>query len=234
MRDHTVTYKGQEYRLKSLGKALTPYGYHEDYLSIELDKGHFFEEGFLDRLRDEFLGDYITFVDIGANIGNHSVFARDVLGAKHIICFEPVAAQREVLEANLPGATVYPYGLSDAPGTMGVELNVMRDGTTGGILANAGGSRLTEGNAVEVRTLDSFGLAAEGQSVWKIDVEGMEAKVLKGAVETIKRLQPVIYTECNDLANLMACMEVLRPLGYSLTWIEDHGNPMAEWSPPND
>jgi FkbM family methyltransferase len=49
------------------------------------------------------------------------------------------------------------------------------------------------GDGVELRTIDSFGFS--NVSIMKIDVEGFELEVLKGAVETIATWHPAIVIE---------------------------------------
>jgi hypothetical protein len=53
-------------------------------------------------------------------------------------------------------------------------------------------------SGIVVRTLDSYGL--DGVSILKVDVEGYEEDVLRGAVDTIRRCQPVIFFESWDVA----------------------------------
>lgn len=64
--------------------------------------------------------------------------------------------------------------------------------------------------SVEIKPLDSFGLRPH---VIKIDVEGMEAEVIKGALETLRSCFPIILLELN---NHMESMELLEPTGYEL------------------
>ena len=75
---------------------------------------------------------------------------------------------------------------------------------------------------IKVRKLDS--LAREGKidkvDLIKIDVEGCELDVLKGATETLARFKPVIFFECNPRAfrsagtNFKMIKDVLQKIGY--------------------
>lgn len=62
--------------------------------------------------------------------------------------------------------------------------------------------------SVEIKSLDSFELRPD---VIKIDVEGMEAEVVKGALDTLRSCYPIILLELN---NHMESMELLEPMGY--------------------
>jgi len=50
----------------------------------------------------------------------------------------------------------------------------------------------------------------------KIDVEGMEEEVLQGAVNTISRHQPIIYTECNRADQAESLVRRIHALGYDM------------------
>jgi Met-10+ like-protein len=52
-----------------------------------MPKGVFYEREELEIIATHFKGG--TFVDIGANVGNHSIFAAKFLGASKVIAFEP-------------------------------------------------------------------------------------------------------------------------------------------------
>ena len=68
--------------------------------------------------------------------------------------------------------------------------------------ANYGGALIndtsSDGDHVRVLTVDGLGLDAV--NLLKIDVEGMELSVLRGADETIERYRPTVYLEDNELS----------------------------------
>ena len=53
------------------------------------------------------------------------------------------------------------------------------------------------GYQTTITTIDSTNLAKV--DFIKIDVEGMELRVLQGALQTIARLKPTIFCECNSI-----------------------------------
>lgn len=65
-------------------------------------------------------------------------------------------------------------------------------------------------------TIDSLNLERVG--LMKIDVEGFEENVLRGAHETILRDKPVIYMEADRQEKLPSLFGYLTSLGYSYTW----------------
>ncbi|MCC1495745.1 FkbM family methyltransferase, partial [Alcanivorax sp. 1008] len=62
--------------------------------------GKFYEQDLLDVLAENFK-EGGCFVDVGANVGNHSIFAAVHLGASRIIAFEPMRLQHAILSINV-------------------------------------------------------------------------------------------------------------------------------------
>lgn len=230
MTETYIEYEGKTIPFFVHDNLITRYGRLPDYISDSIETTHhFFELGLLDYWKEKF-GTVDSFVDIGANIGNHSVFAREALKAKSITCFEPLGASADILAKNVPETTIHRFGLSSTPGEMGVEQNLMQiKGSPGLYCANAGATELIPGTGVKVDTLDNMGV--ESCDLMKIDVEGMETEVLKGAVETLTRLRPMIYAEANLMVHFMDMIEVLSPLGYYLTHVTNFNNVMLEFTP---
>jgi hypothetical protein len=67
-----------------------------------------------------------------------------------------------------------------------------------------------------VRKLDSLELTA--CRLIKIDVEGMELPVLRGAVETIGRFKPLLYVENDRVDKSKDLMQFIDGLGYDMYW----------------
>lgn len=155
-------------------------------------------------------------VDVGANVGNHSLWLACVCGLE-VVAFEPGGREYLQLLANveLNGAAVSPQNvaLGEAPGRA----------------RSLGKGRWEVGaGEAEVRTLDSYGL--RDVALIKIDVEGMEPQVIVGATRTITEQRPLIYAEAQDAAAHEAVASLLEPLGYTHT--KTFGaTPLEEWRP---
>jgi FkbM family methyltransferase len=181
------------------------------------------------RLSKHFLSQGDVVVDVGANIGTHAVlFARLVGPEGGVHAFEPQRLSYQMLCANaaLNGQTnIYArqVGLSDAPGEARVPIPDLQVG------GNFGNFRLEahqQGECVPVVTLDSLTLPKV--RLLKIDVEGMEAKVLRGGRKLIARDKPVILVENNIADNSSGLVSLLGDLGYRCWW---H---LAEYYNPNN
>lgn len=172
-----------------------------------------------------------TFVDVGAHIGYYSLKADRVVGEKgRVIAVEPnpdtLVQLRENIEASGAKAiTVQPVACSDAEATL--ELFAAAR-------ANTGVSSLSRDNAqqagtvnnvykVRARPLDDV-IRETGVSrvdVIKIDVEGAELLVLKGAPRTLEKFGPALVVEYIDKqlqamgASTAKLDEYLRSFGYT-------------------
>lgn len=162
-------------------------------------------------------------VDVGANNGYLSLRLGQRVGPKgRVIAFEPhprnVARCRSNHSLNtMEHVELVPLGLGDSEGKT-TMIETRED--------NAGMNRMaaaaeTEGTTVRVTTLDVYLRGHTSLPVdWiKIDVEGYEARVLRGAVASIARFRPGLFIEVDD-ANLEAQGDSAAGL---LKWVEAAG-----------
>lgn len=155
-----------------------------------------------------------VFVDVGAHIGYHSLKAAQIVGSQgRVLAIEPNPETLPVLRKNITAnygdiVTVVPVACSDSETT----LEFFSASQT-----NSGASSISRANAehfgntrasyrVQARRLDA--IIQENNilqvDVVKIDVEGAELLVLKGAQQTLDRFHPVICIELmeNQLNNM--------------------------------
>jgi FkbM family methyltransferase len=134
--------------------------------------------------------------DVGANFGYYSLTLASFLKQNgRLFAFEPHPATRASLERNIAlnqlgdVITVIPKALSDTPGT--VRMAKREDNTGASYICPDGETE------VEVTTLDCV-YAQHGLSrldFVKIDVEGFEAHVLRGAHHCLRTLHPMLLVE---------------------------------------
>lgn len=139
----------------------------------------------------EYFGEGDTVIDVGACIGDHTVPYAQIVGPEgRVIAFEPNPIAWECLVHNTqcyPWIEKYRYGLAERVDVLGIIPQ-----------ANLGATFLTEltpdsGAAISTCPLDGFDI--QECAFIKIDVEGLELGVLKGARETLRRCRPVIMME---------------------------------------
>jgi FkbM family methyltransferase len=123
-----------------------------------------------------------VFVDVGANVGFHTVLAAQLVGpAGKVFAVEPAPWTLELLRANVwrhgVDVTVIDAAASDAPGTVGLALDPAKRSTAH--LAESG---------LEVRAAPLDELVPDVVvDVLKVDVEGAEPLVLRGARGLLER-----------------------------------------------
>lgn len=156
-------------------------------------------------------------VEAGANIGGHTVpLARRVGPQGMVMAFEPQRVLFQILCANLAlndlfNVQTVPAGLGEERGMLRVPLiDYAGEGNFGGV------SLGEKGDPVQVLPLDDFGLLR--LRMLKIDVEGMEAKVLAGARDTIARLRPLLYIENDRADKSPQLIGAVAAMGYRMWW----------------
>ena len=144
-----------------------------------------------------------TVLDIGANTGQFARQLRDYLGyAGRILSFEPLSTAFRALKAGAegdPAWQVFNFALGDAAEKR--EINVAGNSYSSSLLGmlpahlqSAPDSRTVGKETIEIRTLDSlFGeLCKAARNLYmKIDTQGYESKVLKGAENSLARIDTV-------------------------------------------
>lgn len=174
-------------------------------------KGQFYEQEELDIIRRSFDGG--TFIDIGANVGNHTIYAAKFLKAAQIIPFEVHAENCRILRLNVALNNASEVCLD----YLGIGLFGRR--AFGDLVArhenNLGLVRVQErdGGGVPLAPGDEL-LAGRSVSFLKIDVEGLEMEVLEGLAGTIAKERPTIFIEVEN-RNAGAFHEWCTRMGYA-------------------
>ncbi|MFM2588598.1 FkbM family methyltransferase [Vibrio sp. TBV020] len=203
------------------GRIITLMGYSKDdhiYRTIVNTKS-FYEVELLEyiiKVMKNRAPESIVCVDVGANIGNHSVFLGSFI-SEHVVAVEPNPDVLPLLKCNLEinaiSHTLFPVALGESEGFG--ELTIPLD-------ENIGSARLNEleQGTVPITSFDTlftdwklshpeFKLA-----IIKIDVEGMELKVLKGAVNTLISERPELFIEAASRYDYFKLAKHLGSLGY--------------------
>jgi len=169
-----------------------------------------------------------TAFDVGAHLGNHSLYLAAICGLS-VHAWEPHDGSRAQLAANLalnPDLPITPHSWAAGARSdrgrftsgMWIEFDPTRDGDK--LTLDRGG--------VEVARIDDR-LDVDDLVVMKVDVEGMEADVVAGAIGHIERCKPLIYTETHTRTSHDSVAAHLEPLGYRVTRTIRMGSPMERW-----
>jgi FkbM family methyltransferase len=168
-------------------------------------------------------------IDVGANVGFFTVGAARRLQKGRVLAIEPTAGAFNRLVGNVRDNGVADRVITervliaDAPGDGLVNVVEGREeySSLGRLVHPSVASAGVKQEQVPIVTLDF--LVAKHQlapSLIKVDVEGAEHKVLRGAVETLRRFRPYVMAECADImlaqqgSSSVEIRELLASLGY--------------------
>ena len=201
-------------------KMYLPLFYVDHIQKIIYNDRNFYEIETLEYLQGRY-GNFKNILDIGSNIGNHMLFYCSKMQAQRVICFEPNDFNHSVLIKNIELnnlqqiVTVHNCALGETAGK-----GVQKDFT----LMNTGMNRIEtdQQGAIDIKRLDDFGYS--NIDFVKIDVEGFEVEVLKGAGETITRCKPVVMIEVFEI-NRSEVEALMEGYGYKkFITLEDYNN----------
>jgi FkbM family methyltransferase len=168
-----------------------------------------------------------VFIDIGANIGQTSLNLSKKLGTipHTILAFEPFPSTFNKLETNISlnsflSIKILNVALGNEKKTIEMEMSCP---------TNSGGYKITPKNSqikddlvhVFQEKLDDYYNPNAPIQFIKIDVEGYEMEVLKGAEQTIKKYTPIMVVELNDVnlknqhSSAIEVLHFIKDLGYN-------------------
>lgn len=197
------------YEFENRGKKIRMYLNDENIYNEMREEKDFYEHWMLDQIRA--MGIIGNYVDIGANVGNHTVYFSKYCPTATIYAFEPNVSSFQMLKENL-----------EINECSNVEAHCMALGNEKGFVIsrvpdqNKKGTALVEPapSGIPLMRLDDF--HKSHIDLIKIDVEGYELSVLSGAMETIKNDKPEIFIEIWDEFTLDQVQQMLDVHGYRL------------------
>lgn len=172
-----------------------------------------------------------TAIDGGANIGMLANSMADYPELIRILAFEPAADAYECLRRNVRSSKIccVRAALGEAAGLIGIDSpETSVDSTLGQVIPG--------GTDVPVIRIDDLRLS--DVRLIKLDVQGYELQVLKGAEETLKRCRPVCIVEVEsgkklprNFGDTREAIRYLVSLGAVELWRERHDIIMG-WEVP--
>ena len=174
-------------------------------------------------------------VDVGSHRGQFAVHALSRFPAARIFCFEPLEGPRrtltEVVKADLNRVVIFPYAAAAQEGSPLMQVSTADDSSS---LLPIGPRYVTAfpGTAprgtTSVRTvrIDHVINSVDTPCLMKIDVQGYELEVLRGAQELLPRVR-YLLVECSftelylGQALVGDVVKYLHERGYALTGVYD-------------
>lgn len=193
---------------------------HDDFIYLHLQKYNFKNS---------------VFYDIGAHFGLHTMAFSKIAGNDgKVYAFEPHPLNTERLNKNISknietcdNITVIKTAITDHKGTVSFEMITdLESGwsSSSGILADDHKKTETDVKKhiqVNADTIDNLVLnnAIAKPDYIKIDVEGEEFKVIKGAEQTIRQFKPVLFIEIHTIECMYQIQKSLAEWGYKIELI---------------
>jgi FkbM family methyltransferase len=172
-------------------------------------------------------------VDVGGNLGLYAHHFQKL--CRSVVVFEPIPALQSHLQRQYRGIRIEGVALSDAPGQ--AELRMPTGNYSWATIATTNDLALADpahgltSIEVPVRTLDSY--AFDGVGILKVDVEGHEESVLRGAIKLLSREKPNIVVEVEERHNpgsVKRVSDFLSGLGYDGFYLQEvELTPIAEF-----
>jgi len=184
-----------------------------------------------------------TFLDIGANIGYHSLLIVSILKREITVhAFEPIPVlfkqfEQSIQKNNFTNLTLHNFGLGDINEDVTIFL---RDENMGGSslfeYKNLDVVRSSQTDTISLKTLDSVFNNNDKVDVIKIDVEGYEFEALKGGENTLKKNSPIIFMEFSPVmyeedytGKTKKFISYLKDLGYLFFTLDEAKIDLLEW-----
>lgn len=167
----------------------------KDYISNSIESVQdFYERTYLDELHT-FLEPGAIVVDVGANIGNHTLYF-SIMSEARVISYEPVPETAQTLRHN---ASINSRADFIEIREKAVGSSCSRASIESYTEENVGATKLStnKNGPMEVVTLDSEDLPRPLRLL-KIDAEGMDIDVLRGAAQIITSDRPIIGCEAGS------------------------------------
>ena len=202
-------------------KFFLPLATYDVIQQIILLTDDYFEKWLLQKVFVEFEGGRIgrsvqghSVLDLGANIGNHSLYFAMEADARNVFSFEPVPFTFDILKKNIAI-----NGLEDRVELHNCGIGAQESRAVAGHSwpRNIGSTELdlADDGDIVVKPLDAFDLPSD-ISLIKVDVEGMEEEVIYGAEKILSEQHPDIMMEIHP-ENREKMWALMDSIGYQRT-----------------
>lgn len=177
---------------------------------------------------DKYLKEGMTFIDVGANIGTYALYAAKRVGRKgRVFAFEPQRGVFERLSAHiqanrLVNVVAEPYAVGGTDGAVEIIFDTQDNSKS---YTRSLGLVQYRTSVCKMVSLNSYLIRQNVARIdyLKIDVEGFELDVLKGASSVLMNLPPAIIqvelvdrSQSRNNSSVASIIESLQSSGYAL------------------
>lgn len=186
---------------------------------------HILVDGFYENAEITLISKYLNnkikdgiFIDVGANIGNHSLFFSEFF--KEVCSFEPQKKIFKILELNsseIDNINIYNFGLGEKSETLTFKIPFSAPAMASQFIT----SKDTYIEEVEIKNFDNEFIDKKISMV-KIDTEGNELSVVKGMKNSLIENKPVLCIEINQEINKRkSLLSFIKSLGYTKFYVSE-------------
>ncbi len=214
-----------------------------------LDPAWEWQRDILEGRYDSFLLDYVkdlpirgrTVLEIGAHVGFHVMNFAQLVGEEGMVyAFEPNRFNRERMEINLRKnpdlarrVRIFGVAVSDAVGETDFYFSedVDRGTSSGNFISGAdtyypkSEAYLASFKIMKVRMISLDHASETGTDtmpyIIKIDVEGAEGSVVRGAMKLLDKHKPLLLIEVHSIRNMLEISESLHSLQYTIVLLKE-------------
>ena len=170
-----------------------------------------------------------VFFDIGANYGFYGTLVEEITDNAEIHCFEPPPDIITLLKKNLrkSNSNAHQLAIGDYEGEASYN-NTFRSGNSSlaNIQSASEGINNTTKIKVHISSLDTFCKTNSIPTIIKIDVEGNELAVLRGAAQLLKKYRPILAIELwNDDVIIKDICTFMQKFNYKSYKLDENGRP---------
>ena len=198
------------------------HGFEGDYIFLGIkNTGQYYEKDTLKKWTP-LLGNVKTVLDIGANLGNHTLYWAKYLHPEKIVSFEPFPSNYEALKQNISDngldqlVTTEMLAVGESSGYVSVA-SIDRSNLGATSFKQVGESSTNADSGVTQMTNVDHYVQQHQLTVdfIKVDTEGFEMSVLKGAEKTIVKDKPALWVEVSESSHAEV-RKYLEHLGYCM------------------
>lgn len=188
--------------------------HHYDHIGKQLfTKKRFYEDKMLFYIKELYKEKKPNILDIGANIGNHSIYFSSF--AKKVFAYEPCQSNfdklyKNITFNNIDNVFIFQKGISTKTATYS-NLEVLHNRGMNTLFEDKNGDILTVNGDREVVNLNVE------IDVIKIDCENMSFDVLKSLTQTIDKFKPDIFIEGDE-----EILTYIKKRGWSIVKVFNH------------
>jgi FkbM family methyltransferase len=169
-------------------------------------------------------------IDVGANKGLYSRELEKI--SKNVFVFEPIKSlHKQLCEILNKNSVKLNYALGNSHENKKIKIPILRDSVSYGRASISQKFKHYKTETIKVRSLDylikkkEIKIKDNQLDFIKIDTEGYEFQVIKGAINTIKKFQPILLVELeyrtSNNHNIKKIFSLLEKLNYKSFYTQD-------------